>query len=88
MGERWRRQEKQQRQISRRQSVSAHRFGIHEPPADDDDLEAFMEGAGDGDDEEILANLPVKDFNRRLKDFPKNVATALKQKRRTIKNRG
>jgi len=38
--------------------------------------------------DETLAQLSVKELNKRVQNFPRDDIVALKQRRRTLKNRG
>ena len=39
-------------------------------------------------DDDTLMSLSVRDLNKRLHGYPRDIVSKLKQKRRTLKNRG
>ncbi len=74
---------RQRRRTSRRPARDAV-----ETMTDDPDTDSSSDSSADPVTDRCLLNLSVKDLNRKLQGLPKSEIIKMKQKRRTLKNRG
>lgn len=75
-------------QSSRPLSVSSTRSSTNSPRGPYNSCNSISSGSSDKIGDELLTSLTVRELNKRLHGCPREEVVRLKQKRRTLKNRG